>query len=538
MQKKFAAYLILSLLLATSLVARQTPQTWVTYTPPSGKFTAQFPTAPKADHQATNDGGLITEVYTYMSSENGIFFINYMALNAKATFTADSALKSAQDGLFQTGGAKVLTSTKTEYVRGPNDRLPMLEFTGESEISMVKGSAIFDTDHIYTLATLCPKGEDCSATVTKFLSSFKINPAKVAKLIPSPAPSPNSAQQTPQTWVKFTSAEGKFSALFPSQPKPDHQTTQESGFTTDSYTFITAESGLVLAASYMDCDPRSTPNAESDLKSAQDSLVQGAGGQVLTSSKTEFLRGPNSRLPALNFTGVSTSSDIKGFIIFEGYRIYMVFVLSPKAKDFSTVTGQFLNSFALTPISGAKSAPAPAPTTPPASPSAPSPHGAQPSVRAVADSWVSFRSPEGKFSAVFPVVPKPQHQSLGTADEPVESTMFLTPDNGVVWGVSYTDYDSRKVYPVESGLKAEQDSFLKAISATLLTSKRSDFLRAPNDKLPRIEFTGSGADSSTVGWAIVDDHRVYIVMALCPKAKDCGAEETKFFNGFKLTPKN
>lgn len=197
MRKKCASYSILSmallssLLMAASLAARQAAKPWVTYTPPAKNFTALFPTAPSPDHQTINDGGLINEVYSYISSENRvIFFVNCMTLNPKATTSPDAALKSAQDGLLQMGGAKLLTSTKTEYIRGPNDRLTMLEFTGATDATSIKGRAIFDTDQMYTLGTFCPKGQDCSSSTAKFFSSFKLNPAKPAKPIPAPAPKP------------------------------------------------------------------------------------------------------------------------------------------------------------------------------------------------------------------------------------------------------------------------------------------------------------------------------------------------------------
>jgi hypothetical protein len=176
-QKKFSAYLFLTLLMAASLAARQAAQPWVTYTPPSKNFTAQFPTEPKVDHQTVNDGGPITEVDTYTSIYDGmIFFVNYMRLNPKANLSTDDALKMAQDGMLQAGGAKLLTSNKTEYLRGANDRLPMLEYTGGTDTATVKGNAILDVDHVYTLAMLCGKGQDCSAAVTKFFSSFKLTP--------------------------------------------------------------------------------------------------------------------------------------------------------------------------------------------------------------------------------------------------------------------------------------------------------------------------------------------------------------------------
>lgn len=176
MRKKFVSFLILTVVMATALTARQAAKPWVTYTPPAKNFTAQFPTAPNPDHQITN-GGLVTEVYSYISGENRVlFFVNSMALNPNATVSAEAALKTAQDGLLHTGGAKLLTSTKTEYVRGPDDRLPMLEFTGETDAITIKGRAIFDTDHMYTVGTFCPKGRDCSSSITKFFSSFKLLP--------------------------------------------------------------------------------------------------------------------------------------------------------------------------------------------------------------------------------------------------------------------------------------------------------------------------------------------------------------------------
>lgn len=180
MQKKISAYLVLLFLMAGSLAARQAAKPWVTYTPPSGKFTALFPVQPKADHQTISGDGLFTEVdaYTSISSDNTIFSVSYLHLNPKANLSADAALKTAQDGLLQAGGAKLLTSTSTEYLRGPNDLLPMLEFTGENEMTSVKGSAILDADHVYTLATLCQKGQDCSKDVAKFLSSFKLTAKK------------------------------------------------------------------------------------------------------------------------------------------------------------------------------------------------------------------------------------------------------------------------------------------------------------------------------------------------------------------------
>jgi hypothetical protein len=334
MQKKLPAFLFLLLLMAASLAARQAPQPWVTYTPPSGKFTALFPTEPKAEHQTTNDGGLMTEVDTYISSDKGAFFVNYMHLNPKASLSADAALKSAQDGLIQSGGAKLLTSTRSEFVRGPNDRLPMLEFTAETNIAAMKGRFIFDTDHIYTLATICLKGQDCSAAVTKFLSSFKLNPA---------------TQPASDTWVKFTSSEGKFSALFPVEPKATHQTINDQGQTIQVNNLLVTVGDMILGVTYTDYDPATTFPVESGMKDDQDTLLKGFNATLVASKRGEFLRGSNEKLPSLEFSGTSTDRNLQGVVIADVRRVYVVALICAKTRDCLAASEEFFGSFTLTP---------------------------------------------------------------------------------------------------------------------------------------------------------------------------------------------
>jgi hypothetical protein len=255
-------------------------------------------------------------------------------LNPKATLSADAALKTAQDGLLQTGGAKLLTSTRSNYVRGPNDRLPMLEFTGETDTTALKGSAIFDTDHIYTLAALCPKGQDCSAAVTKFLSSFKLNPA---------------TQQIKETWVKFTSSEGKFSALFPLEPRPDRKTINTEGQTIQVNNFIVTDNDMILGVTYTDYDPNTTYPVESGMKAEQDTLMNGFHATLLTSTQTEFLRGSNEKLPSLEFTGATSNRNLKGVVIVDVHRVYVAASICPKTKEGSAASEKLFSSFRLTP---------------------------------------------------------------------------------------------------------------------------------------------------------------------------------------------
>jgi hypothetical protein len=274
----------------------------------------------------------MTEVDTYLSSDKGIFFVNYMHLNPKANLSADDALRTAQEGLLQIGPVKSLTSTRTEFVRGPNDRLPMLEFTGETDASAMKGSLIFDTDHIYTLATLCPKGQDCSAAVTKFLTSFKLNPTK----------------QPTETWINFNSTEGKFSALFPVAPNPTHQTVNPEGQTIQVNNVVVKDNDMLMGVTYTDYDPATTYSIESGMKAEQDALLKGLNVTVLTSTRTEFPRGSTEKLPSLEFTAASNEQSLKAIVIVDDHRVYIVAFICPKTKNCSSETQKFFSSFHLT----------------------------------------------------------------------------------------------------------------------------------------------------------------------------------------------
>lgn len=257
-----------------------------------------------------------------------------MHLNPRAIVSPDAALKTAQEGLLQSGEVKSLTSTRTDYVRGPNDRLPMLEFTGETETSAMKGRLIFDTDHIYTLATLCPKEQNCSAAVTKFLSSFKLNPA---------------TQQTKDGWVKFTSSEGKFSALFPTEPKAAHQTINEQGQTIQVNNLVVTVGDMILGVTYTDYDPNTTYPLESGMKADQDNLMKGFNATLVASKRGEFLRGSNEKLPSLQFSGTSSDRKLQGVVIVDARRVYVVALICAKTKDCSAASEKFFGSFELTP---------------------------------------------------------------------------------------------------------------------------------------------------------------------------------------------
>jgi len=263
-------------------------------------------------------------------------------LDPKAAPSADATLKNAQDHLLQEGGGKMLTSKRTEFVRSPNDRLPMLEFTGENDALALKGSVIYDGYTNYTLLTFCPKGQDGSAAVAKFLSSFKLNPA-------TKQTTQQSSPQSDDTWVKFTSDEGKFSALFPVQPTPNPQINNTQGQNIHINNFIVVVNDMILGVTYTDYDPNTTYPVDSGMKAEQDTLIKGFSATALTSTRTEFPRG-NEKLPSLEFTAASIDRTLRGLVTVDNLRVYVVASICPKTKrECAAASEKFFSSFSLTP---------------------------------------------------------------------------------------------------------------------------------------------------------------------------------------------
>jgi len=121
------------------------------------------------------------------------------------------------------------------------------------------------------------------------------------------------------------------------------------------------------------------------------------------------------------------------------------------------------------------------------------------------EQWVSFSAPDKSFSVLFPDQPRLNE----TKDAHAHNYIWLYAVPGQrVFLAGNTDYDF--AFDIEQELKADQDNFLKAVHARLVTSKRFEFERGPNDKLQAIEFTGESPDYNFKGMAIVEKQRAYM----------------------------
>jgi hypothetical protein len=142
--------------------------------------------------------------------------------------------------------------------------------------------------------------------------------------------------------------------------------------------------------------------------------------------------------------------------------------------------------------------------------------------------WISFTAPDKSFSVLFPDQPRLNETKEAHAHNYV--WLYAVPGQRVFLAGN-TDYDVN--VDVEGELKADQDNFLKAVQARLVTSRRFEFERGPNDKLQAIEFTGESTDFNFKGIAIVEKQRAYM---FCVGGRgNLVASTDKFINSVKLS---
>ena len=146
----------------------------------------------------------------------------------------------------------------------------------------------------------------------------------------------------------------------------------------------------------------------------------------------------------------------------------------------------------------------------------------------VTEEWISFTAPDRSFSVLFPDQPR----LTESKEEHAHNNIWMYAVHGQrVFLAGDTDYDFK--FDTESELKADQDNFLKAVHARLVTSKRFEFERGPNDKLQAIEFTGESPDFNFKGIAVVENQRAYM---FCVGGRgNLVASTEKFLNSVKLS---
>jgi hypothetical protein len=149
-------------------------------------------------------------------------------------------------------------------------------------------------------------------------------------------------------WVKYTSAEGRYSVLVPQQPTLNSQeATASTGETFTQYMAQTSDADSYYMLSYFDY----TPGMAFSLDKGRDGMVTAVKGTIL-SEQPITLGGHPGRDLKVSATSQNIPLIIRARLYNIGTRVYIIQHMFTKASDTAAVaarTARFFDSFKLTP---------------------------------------------------------------------------------------------------------------------------------------------------------------------------------------------
>jgi len=169
MQRLSAQWLIMLLIVAAACVAQQPTDTWTALTAPDKSFSVLFPSAPT--YSEKKEEHAMNRIWIYAVRGERVFLAGDTDYDFK--FDPEKELQLDRDNFLKQLNAKLITTKRTEFERGANDKLQALEFTGESEQFTFKGLVVVDTQRAYMFA-VGGRG-NLLASTEKFLNSVKMH---------------------------------------------------------------------------------------------------------------------------------------------------------------------------------------------------------------------------------------------------------------------------------------------------------------------------------------------------------------------------
>jgi hypothetical protein len=143
-----------------------------------------------------------------------------------------------------------------------------------------------------------------------------------------------------------------------------------------------------------------------------------------------------------------------------------------------------------------------------------------------------FSSPDGGYSAVFPV--KPTEDIENNAN--YRTVTELADDGTTIWATGHTIY----AHDIDAAaeLQANAVTFAKEIGGTMVEPKSISFSRGRPDKLPALEFTVDSDKLHGKGLTVVDGRRVLLIIAVCRKPNDRLGDIERFLKTLKVAKLN
>ena len=157
------------------------------------------------------------------------------------------------------------------------------------------------------------------------------------------------AAQDHSEWIKYTSPEGRYSVLVPTQPKLSSQdTTSADGDKVPQYLASSPDGNGVFMIGYFDYKPPVTFS----LDKARDAMLKAMEATLLGEDTVSLGGSPGRQLRLLAKTPDGQEFAVRARIYDVATRVYVLQCIFPKAEDGLVVVekcGKFIDSFRVEP---------------------------------------------------------------------------------------------------------------------------------------------------------------------------------------------
>jgi len=143
-------------------------------------------------------------------------------------------------------------------------------------------------------------------------------------------------------WIKYNSPEGRYSVLFPGEPKLSTQdTTAATGEKMPQYLAMSSDSDAVYMVGYFD----SAPNMTFSFDKARDGFVAAVKGTLLGEKAVSLDGNPGRELKVL--AKISDADELIMMVRFfqAGMRIYVIQLIVPKSSEAAISAEKNVNYF-------------------------------------------------------------------------------------------------------------------------------------------------------------------------------------------------
>jgi len=142
------------------------------------------------------------------------------------------------------------------------------------------------------------------------------------------------------SWITFTSEDGRFSVLLPEVPKDSAETTKSEHGPYTTHLFVVKTAKSVFLVGWVDYDPSFNFNVKSELDANRDNFVNGLKATLRTSNTLT-----RNGYPSLDFTADTADSIYQSRVFIIGRRPYQLVVGTARGQDDSANIAKFFESF-------------------------------------------------------------------------------------------------------------------------------------------------------------------------------------------------